>query len=86
MVLWFVRVVTWDGLLPICVIGITDLLAVLAPNNRLPIEISAFVLPVTGILVRVVAGRRYITNNCNNGFTDADFDVRNPAYRLRQGG
>jgi hypothetical protein len=28
----------------------------------------------------------YLNLKLNNGFTDADFDVRNPAYRFRQGG
>jgi hypothetical protein len=60
---WVLRVLTWDSLLPACVILFPTAIAFLLPNNRGAIEITGVVLPIAGFVLRVRAGRRQITSN-----------------------
>ena len=71
---WLLRLVTWDGLLPACVVLLPTAIEVLLPNNRAAIEITAVVLPITGFFLRIRAGRRQIaSNNCGRKFRVVQF-------------
>jgi hypothetical protein len=63
LIRWFLTVLTWDGLLPIVVIELPAIIQAIFPNQRVPVEISAVVLPITGVFVRIVMGRRHIASN-----------------------
>ena len=64
--IWFGRVITFDGLLPLAVWGTPWLAAFAFPNRRGLIEVLAILLPVVGFLIRYASGRRLIaTNACS---------------------
>jgi hypothetical protein len=63
LVFWLLRILTWDGLLPACVVLFPTVIAIVLPNNRGAIEITAVVLPIAGFFLRVSAGRRQIASN-----------------------
>lgn len=66
---WLFRVLTWDGLLPACVVLFPTVIELLLPNNRAAIEVIAVVLPIIGFFLRVRAGRRQIASNkCGAAF------------------
>jgi hypothetical protein len=62
---WFVRLMTWDGVLPL-VLGLVPLaVGVAIPNCRGAMETTAVALPVAAFLMRSWAGLWFIrTNNC----------------------
>lgn len=60
---WPVRIVSWDGMLPLCVAFAPTVVALLLPGKRGAIEITAIVVPVTAFFLRVSAGRRHIASN-----------------------
>ena len=62
---WLLRLFTWDGVLPVCVLVAPSLVEIVLPNRRGAIEIIAVTLPIAGFFARVVAGTRHIgSNNC----------------------
>ena len=64
---WLLRVLAWDGLLPVGVVLTPALLALALPNNHGAIELSSILLPVTAFLARYNAGKRHIArNNCSD--------------------
>lgn len=66
---WLLRVLTWDTLLPACVVLLPTVIEILIPNNRVAIEVTAVALPIIGFFVRLGAGRRQIaSNNCGVAF------------------
>ena len=61
--LWLFRLITWDGLLPGCVVLVPIVIGFLFPNNRGPIELAAVVLPSAGFFIRIRAGAGHIASN-----------------------
>jgi outer membrane lipoprotein-sorting protein len=54
---------------------------------NLPIRYEAYDWPrEPGMAAPLMEEYTYLNLKLNNGFTDTDFDIRNPAYRFRQGG
>ena len=71
---WVLDIVSWDGILPACIFGISWGVARLFPVNPLgripgPGEVIMVVLPIVGVLVRFYIGNRKIQRNyCSPGF------------------
>jgi hypothetical protein len=66
---WMIRVIAWDGILPL-VIWLLPLAMslILPPNRREWIVIPAVVLPIAAFFIRGAAGFRYIgANYCGRG-------------------
>jgi len=62
---WLLRLVTWDGLLPVFIVLVPAAIGPLVPNNRGVMEITAVALPIAAFFVRFGVGFRLIqTNNC----------------------
>jgi hypothetical protein len=61
--IWFGRIFTFDGVLPLMVWLTPWLASIALPNRRGLIEILAVLLPVMGFLVRYFTGRRLIDSN-----------------------
>ncbi len=60
---WLFRLITWDGLLPGCVVLAPIVIGFLFPNNRVPIELAAVILPIAGFFIRIRVGARHIASN-----------------------
>jgi hypothetical protein len=60
---WLVRVITWDGVLPACVLLVPSVVALVLPNRRGAIEITAVALPIVAFLIRFRVGKRHIDSN-----------------------
>jgi hypothetical protein len=60
---WLFRLITWDGLLPGCVVLVPTVIEFLIPNNRGAIEFASVMLPVIGLLIRIRLGLRHIGSN-----------------------
>jgi hypothetical protein len=72
--IWFGRIVTYDGVLPLMVWLTPWLASVAFPNRRGLIEILAILLPVIGFLIRYYRGRRLIDSNlCSLRFRRCQF-------------
>src|SRR4051812_40647542 len=64
---WLLRLLTWDGILPACVILTPLLIETVLPNRRGAIELVAVALPIVGFFTRIVVGTRHINRNrCGN--------------------
>ncbi|WP_425615925.1 hypothetical protein NA78x_005860 [Anatilimnocola sp. NA78] len=62
---WAWRVVAWDGVLPLVLLGLPHFIRWLIPNADKVIEIAAVVLPIGAFFTRMVAGCLHIrTNRC----------------------
>ena len=61
--LWPLRIVLWDGVLPVVVWLAPFVVRFLIPNRRGAIEITAIVLPIAAFLFRLHVGRRQIARN-----------------------
>lgn len=61
---WLVRLITWDGVMPVCVIAAPFIIESVLPNRRGAIEIAAVALPIVGFLVRILVGASHIRGNC----------------------
>ncbi|MDR3639662.1 MAG: hypothetical protein P4L84_38030 [Isosphaeraceae bacterium] len=62
---WLLRLITWDGVLPACIVFAPAGIELLFPNNRGAIELAAVLLPITAFWVRFSVGKRHIdTNHC----------------------
>lgn len=60
---WLLRIVTWDGLLPCCVIAVTLVVKLMFPHVRGALEMTAIVLPISAFLLRAAVGSRQIAAN-----------------------
>jgi len=60
---WLIRLITWDGVLPVTVWLVPFLIRSVIPNNRAAIEYTALFLPIVAFVVRFQVGRRYISSN-----------------------
>jgi len=66
---WLLTIISWDGLLPPCILLVPYLIDVLFPNIPDAIVIAAVLLPITGFVVRLVVGIRHIeTHQCSTSF------------------
>src|ERR1039457_3036252 len=79
---WLLRVVAWDGLLPVGVVLAASLIALLLLNNlgfhamSIILLTSFILLPVSAFLIRYIAGRRQISrNNCSESTRERQFVV-----------
>jgi hypothetical protein len=67
--LWLLRLVTWDGALPMVVWLSPLLIRIILPNNQRALEQIVVVIPVVSLILRFVAGVRFInSNNCTQTF------------------
>jgi hypothetical protein len=66
---WLLRLLTWDGVLPFCMILIPHAARLLFPNNGLVIVFLAVGLPIAALFFRIRAGCQHIDeNNCGPTF------------------
>lgn len=62
---WAMRMILWDGVLPLVVWGAPFVIAMIFPNVRGAIEIASIIIPITALIVRFNSGRQFIhSNNC----------------------
>lgn len=62
---WFVRLITWDGVVPIVMALAPSAVGLLIPNHRGLVEMTAAALPIAAFFMRFCVGFRLIqTNNC----------------------
>jgi hypothetical protein len=65
---WLFRLLTWDGVLPVCILAVPGLIERAVPN-RGAIEFAAVALPTAFFFVRIVKGCHHIDgNHCGPGF------------------
>jgi hypothetical protein len=60
---WFIRVISWDAILPFCLFLAPTLIEFCFPNRRGVMEVIAVTLPVAAFLLRARAGWHHITTN-----------------------
>jgi hypothetical protein len=60
---WFFRVISWDAILPFCLLIVPMLIELCFPNQRGVMEVVAVTLPIAAFLLRIRAGWRHITTN-----------------------
>jgi hypothetical protein len=61
---WMIRVIAWDGILPIVIWLLPIVMAYLLPPNRRDfIAMPAVIVPIAAFLVRGAVGFRYISQN-----------------------
>ena len=66
---WLFRLLTWDGVLPFCMILIPQAARLLFPNNGLVIVLLAVGVPIAALFLRIRAGCQHIDeNNCGPTF------------------
>ncbi len=66
---WWIRLVSWDGLLPLAVWYIPQCIEIFFPGRRGAIEIASLVVPVMAVLIRYYIGMELIRNNhCSKRF------------------
>ena len=53
---WLRELIAWDGLLPAFIWTIPWVLSNLFPNRRGPVEACAVILPILGVVIRLVRG------------------------------
>jgi len=64
---WFFRVLGWDGLLPVIVFLIPNVIEFLFPNKRGALELTGVLTPASMFVLRLLAGKRHIaTNHCSS--------------------
>jgi hypothetical protein len=65
---WLLRLLSWDGLLPLCIAVAPNGVKLLFPNQPEAIAAAAVLLPIAAFLLRVRAGTRHIaSNHCSKG-------------------
>jgi hypothetical protein len=60
---WFLRVLTWDGLLPAAVWAVPAILMNVLPNGEPIVLLLGVLLPIVALLVRFYVGRAMIAAN-----------------------
>ena len=66
---WFLRLLGWDGVLPVVVFLVPRLVAYLLPQFPDAMVVFALALLIVGILYRFFVGRKHIqTNHCGRKF------------------
>jgi hypothetical protein len=73
---WFIRVVSWDAVLPFCLLFVPKLIELGFPNQRGVMEVTAVTVPIAAFLLRIRAGWRHImTNRCSDVVQHLQFFV-----------
>ena len=57
---WLLRIVAWDGLLPVCVAIMPLVVKLVFPHVRGAVEITAVLLPISAFFLRAAIGRQQI--------------------------
>ncbi len=71
---WLLRVLTWDGMVPVSLLLLSRGLVLLAGNQAAIIDVLCVFIPLTGLLVRLNIGRRTIhLNDCSRGMKGVQF-------------
>lgn len=60
---WCFRVLGWDGVLPVCVFLIPNVIEFLFPNKRGALELTGVLTPAIMFVLRLIAGKRHIASN-----------------------
>lgn len=60
---WFLKLVAWDGVLPVIVLLAPTVVELQFPNRRDAMEFMALVLPITVFFVRFFVAKRHIESN-----------------------
>lgn len=73
---WFIRVLAWDGFMPVVIIVTPFLVQKYFPNNRNAVEFTGIMLPLVGFIFRFFAGWIHIfSNHCGRVFRALQFGV-----------
>ena len=60
---WFLKLVAWDGVLPVVVLLAPTVVEQQFPNRREAMEVMAMILPITAFFVRFFVAKRHINSN-----------------------
>lgn len=60
---WFLRVLTWDGILAASILLLPGIIEFLFPNQRGAMELAAVFWPIVALFVRFFVARRHIDAN-----------------------
>ncbi len=60
---WILRIIGWDGILPVFVASLSVAVAFIFGNNRPLAETLMVVLPIVALLFRFTIGRKHIRRN-----------------------
>lgn len=60
---WIFDVISWDGILPLCIFAISFAVAQFVAQNQFPAELLMVALPIIGVLIRFTIGKRKILSN-----------------------
>jgi len=73
---WLLRLLTWDGVLPVCIFFVPSLIELLLPNNRGAVEIASVAPPIIAFFIRFAVGRHHIAaNRCSAWFRRIQYAV-----------
>ena len=71
---WLLRLIAWDGLLPVFVVSVSFGVKLIFPDERIAIELTALILPSVACLVRIcIGGRQIATNLCGSAMRTLQF-------------
>jgi hypothetical protein len=63
---WMLKLVAWDGTLPVIIVFAPSVVEFLFPNRRTALEVMALTLPIAALFLRFVLGKRHIdANRCS---------------------
>jgi hypothetical protein len=60
---WLLKLIAWDGALPIFIILVPTFVDLLFPNRRGAIEAAAVMVPIAAFFLRFFVGKRHINSN-----------------------
>jgi hypothetical protein len=61
---WLLRLLTWDGILPVCILAVPSLIEWLLPNSNV-VGLLYVAIAITAFFARIAVGARHIeSNNC----------------------
>ena len=70
---WVKRMVTWDGILPVVVVGIVPLLKVAFPRNHEVASLFTVAVPILAFFVRLAIGSSYFETHPHRGWQGVVF-------------
>jgi hypothetical protein len=72
---WLLRILTWDGVLPVCILAVPSLVEWLLPNSNV-VGLIYVVIAIAAFFARIAVGARHIRcNNCPRVFQHIQFGV-----------
>lgn len=64
---WLIKLVAWDGFVPLIVLLLPSVVEELFPNRRGAMELTALTVPIAAFFIRFVVGKRHIyANDCTD--------------------